>query len=71
MSKCLEDIIPGEKQKARATLRAIPTKVRRFYVPRYGVGIGNEAGEFLGLVCKCCKQWQEFGHNADCLVKSL
>ncbi len=71
MSKCLEDIIPGEKAKASKALAALPKKVRGFYSPQYGVGIGNVAGTFIGFACKVCSKWQEYGHDDDCPVASL
>lgn len=69
--RTLEQIIPGEKAKASKALRTLPVMVRGFYEPQYGTGIGNTAGEFLGLTCKLCDRWEEYGHSKDCPVKKV
>ena len=71
MSTLLCDIIPGEKGNAKSELAKYPVKLRGFYEPHYGVGIGNQEGKFLGLVCKVCNRWQEYGHSTDCPVRKL
>ncbi len=62
----LGDMIKGEKAKATKAIKKLPVRLRKFYVAQYGTGIGNVAGEYLGLSCKVCERWQSCGHDNTC-----
>lgn len=76
MSKdvCLGDMIPGEQVKARREIGRLPKAVRKFYSDQYSVGSpynNRPPGTFLGLCCKVCNRWREYGHEEDCPVLDL
>lgn len=66
----LGDAIPGQKELAQAALDAIPNEtLRAFYQPHYR--LDKDYGKFVGLVCKACNRWQEYGHAKDCPATTL
>ena len=67
----LEDAIPGEKERAQNALNAIAESARGFYEPQYQIIGSRPYGTFLGLACRCCERWQEYGHKDDCPVRKL
>jgi hypothetical protein len=60
-----------ENKKAIRAAVLIPEKVRRFYEARFGLGIGNRGGEFIGFFCSSCNKWIECGHKPNCPVSEL
>jgi len=74
----LEDVMPGEKEKAKKEIRRLPKEVRKFYVANYSIGNipgfmiqSNPEGLFVGLVCKVCRRWRQYKHDVDCPVGKL
>lgn len=58
----------GERNKELAAIRKLPGHLQTAYIAQYGTGDGNEAGRFIGLVCRKCKRWHGSGHAKDCTV---
>ena len=65
------DFWEREERKADAALNALPENIRRYYSKQFGLGIGNKEGKFVGLACKSCDHWREYGHDDDCAVAEL
>lgn len=58
-----------QERLARKALANLPKKVRGFYEPHFQ--LVPDTGDFVGLVCKVCNTWQEFGHADDCPVVGI
>ncbi len=73
-NRTLGELIPGETSKEKAELKALPANIRDFFVGHYSYGYttSRKAGEFVGLVCRCCNRWLDSHKNADdCPVQKL
>lgn len=56
-----------EGKKAEYALTALlPAKIRKYYVPHFA-----EASNFVGLVCRSCNHWIEYGHKDTCPMPEL
>lgn len=72
--KTLGELIPSEKKKVKAALKGIPKAQRPFFDAEYSVGEplnSRPAGTFVGLACKVCNRWSDYGHDDDCPVQHL
>lgn len=58
-----------EKEKATEALQKLPELVRGFYQEEYQ--LIPDTGNFVGLSCKLCRKWHEYGHKENCPVENL
>lgn len=58
-----------EPQKGKAALGLLPKAVCGCYVAHFQ--LVPATGKFVGLVCRCCNRWFEFGHERDCIAPRL
>ena len=55
-----------EEKNSQTAISFLPKSRRKFFVAQYQL-IPN-TGYFVGLCCKVCSTWIEYGHDTDCPV---
>ena len=59
-----------EAKKAKYAKHTLPEKWHKYYDPHFSL-MGHKADCFIGLVCRSCNQWIEYGHIEACPAKEV